>query len=63
MLHFFDLRAHEAQRLAAVMDGAADLYDPGVVEAEEAKAWRMLLSDLSPEQQAIYDELHAAGVL
>jgi hypothetical protein len=63
MNHFFDLRAHEAQRLALVLEAADDLYDPGAIEAREALAWELLLSDLSPEQQAIYDELVAAGVL
>jgi hypothetical protein len=63
MRHFFDLNAHEAQRLAAVLDACGDLYDPARIEADEAEAWRLLLSDLSPAQQAIYDELVAAGVL
>jgi hypothetical protein len=63
MQHFFDLDAHEAQRLAAVLDATGDLYDPSEVEARESLAWELLLSDLSPEQQAMYDELVAAGVL
>jgi hypothetical protein len=63
MLHVFDLTAHETTRLAAVLDALGDGYDPVEVEAGEADARRCLMSNLSPEQAAIRDELIAAGVL
>lgn len=59
----FDLIAHETTRLAAVLDALGDSYDPVEVEAGEAAARRMLMSNLSHEQAAIRDELIAAGVL
>lgn len=59
----FDLTAHETTRLAAVLDALGDSYDPVEVEAGEAAARRMLMSNLSPGQAAIRDELIAAGVL
>ncbi|MBF6209987.1 hypothetical protein IU433_03470 [Nocardia puris] len=58
-----DLTLGEAHRRAAVMQALGDDWDPiAVLEAEE-RAWDMLYSGLDGEQQRVYDELVAAGVL
>lgn len=57
-----DLTAHEGQRLAAVLD-ATPGWDPTAVLADETRAYDLLYSNLNVEQQAVYDELEAAGVL
>jgi Family of unknown function (DUF6400) len=59
----FDLTEHETTRLAAVLDALGDSYDPAEVLAGEAEAWRLLMSDLSPEQQKIRQQLIDAGVI
>jgi len=58
-----DLTAHEGIRLAAVLNALGSLWDPSDVYTSEAEAHRMLYAHLDPEQQAIYDQLVAAGVL
>ncbi len=63
MDYVFDLTAHETTRLAAVLAACADTYDPVEILAGEQEALRLLYTDLSPEQEAIYGQLVAAGVL
>jgi hypothetical protein len=58
-----DLTLDEARRRAAVLEAIGDGWDPVAVLAEEELAWDMLYSDLDADQQRIYDELVAAGVL
>jgi hypothetical protein len=58
-----DLAAHEATRLAAVLDAIGPLWDPADIYAGEAEAHRLLYAHLDPEQQATYDLLIAAGAL
>lgn len=59
----YDLTLDEARRRSAVLEAIADDWDPIAVLAEEEKAHDMLYSGLDVEQQQIYDELVAAGVL
>ena len=59
----FDLTGHEQTRLAAVVDALGDSYDPAEILAGEQAAYAMLYSGLDEQQQAVYDQLHAAGVL
>jgi len=59
----FDLTLDEARRRAAVLQAIGDDWDPVAVLAEEELAYDMLYADLDPDQQRIYDELVAAGVL
>ncbi|OBF34857.1 hypothetical protein A5724_15850 [Mycobacterium sp. ACS1612] len=59
----YDLTLDEGRRRAAVLEAIGDDWDPVAVLAEEEKAYDMLYSDLDDEQQRIYDELVAAGVL
>lgn len=59
----YDLTLDEARRRAAVLEAIGDDWDPIAVMAEEERAWAMLYSDLDDEQQRIYDELVAVGVL
>lgn len=62
--HFaYDLTLDEARRRTAVLEAIGDDWDPIAVLAEEQRAYDMLYSDLDDEQQRIYDELAAAGVL
>ena len=66
MLNFdfaYDLTLDEARRRAAVLEAIGEDWDPIAVLAEEQKAYDMLYSDLDEEQQRVYDELVAAGVL
>ncbi|HEX4250043.1 MAG TPA: DUF6400 family protein [Pseudonocardia sp.] len=64
MLHEFQLDLGDDQeRLALVMEASAGLYDPIAMLEGEREAHRMLYGNLDAEQQAIYDELRAAGVL
>ncbi|WP_377267082.1 DUF6400 family protein [Peterkaempfera sp. SMS 1(5)a] len=58
-----DLTAQEAQRRAAVLEAIGPNWDPVAVMQAEEQAYRMLYSDLDEDQQRIYDELVAAGVL
>jgi hypothetical protein len=59
----YDLTLDEARRRTAVLDAIGDDWDPVLVLAEEEKAYAMLYADLDADQQRIYDELVAAGVL
>lgn len=54
---------HELTRVAAVLKAIGDTWDPAAVYTGETEAYRLLYSGLSAEQQAIYDELAAAGLL
>jgi hypothetical protein len=58
-----DLTLDEARRRAAVLQAIGDDWDPVAVLAEEELAYDMLYADLDAEQQRVYDELVAAGVL
>jgi hypothetical protein len=59
----FDLTLDEARRRAAVLQAIGEDWNPVAVLAEEELAYDMLYADLDPDQQRIYDELVAAGVL
>ncbi len=59
----YDLTLDEARRRSAVLDAIGDDWDPVEVLAQEDRAWAMLYSDLDDDQQRIYDDLVAAGVL
>lgn len=59
----YDLTLDEARRRAAVLEAIGEDWDPVAVLAEEDRAYAMLYSDLDDEQQRIYDDLVAAGVL
>jgi hypothetical protein len=59
----YDLTLDEARRRSAVLEAIGDDWDPIAVLAGEQKAYDMLYSNLDEEQQRIYDELVAAGVL
>jgi hypothetical protein len=59
----YDLTLDEARRRAAVLDAIGDDWDPVAVLAEEELAYDMLYADLDAEQQRVYHELVAAGVL
>lgn len=56
-----DLTGHELTRRAMIAE--AGLIDDLAVAAGEAKAWKMLYSDLDPGQQSIYDMLIDTGIL
>ncbi|MDT0468117.1 MULTISPECIES: DUF6400 family protein [Streptomyces] len=58
-----DLTSHEALRRTHVLAALGPDWDPVAVLRDEDKARDMLYSDLSEEQQRLYDELVAAGVL
>ncbi|MGZ0201627.1 DUF6400 family protein [Streptomyces sp. RM1] len=58
-----DLTAHEMLRRAHVMDAVAPGWDPVEALRDEDAARDLLYSGLDEEQQRIYDELVAAGVL
>lgn len=57
-----DLTGHELMRRALAAE-AIDSAGEVETEADEARAWRMLYSDLDDSQQAIYDMLVERGVL
>jgi len=59
----YDLTLDEARRRAAVVEAIGDDWDPVEVLAQEDRAWAMLYSNLDENQQRIYDDLVAAGVL
>jgi hypothetical protein len=59
----YDLTLDEARRRAAVLEAIGDDWDPVEVLAQEDRAYAMLYSDLDDDQQRIYDDLVAAGVL
>lgn len=59
----YELTLDEARRRAAVLEAIGEDWDPLAVLAEEDRAYAMLYSGLDDEQQRIYDDLVAAGVL
>jgi hypothetical protein len=59
----YDLTLDEVRRRSAVLEAIGDDWDPIRALADEERAWEMLYSDLDDDQQRIYDELVAAGVL
>jgi hypothetical protein len=59
----YDLTLDEGRRRGAVLSAIGDDWDPVAVLAEEEQAYDMLYANLDAEQQRIYDELVAAGVL
>jgi hypothetical protein len=59
----YDLTLDEVRRRGAVLVTIGDDWDPVAVLAEEEEAYDMLYADLDDDQQRIYDELVAAGVL
>jgi hypothetical protein len=58
-----DLTLDEARRRTAILEAIGEDWDPLEVLAEEDRAYAMLYSGLDDEQQRIYDDLVAAGVL
>jgi hypothetical protein len=58
-----DLTSHEMLRRAHVMAALGPDWDPVAALRGEEEATELLYSGLSAEQQRIYDELVAAGVL
>ncbi|MFJ5532961.1 DUF6400 family protein [Streptomyces sp. NPDC093261] len=58
-----DLTSHEALRRTHVLAALGPDWDPVAVLHDEDKARDMLYSHLSEEQQRLYDDLVAAGVL
>jgi hypothetical protein len=62
--HFaLDLGAHEMLRRTHVMEALGPDWDPSVALRGEEEARALLYSGLDAEQQRVYDELVAAGVL
>ena len=59
----YDLTLDEVRRRAAVLEAIGEDWDPLAVLAEEDRAYAMLYSGLDDEQQRMYDDLVAAGVL
>lgn len=59
----YDLTLDEARRRAAMLEAIGDDWDPVEVLAQEDRAYAMLYSNLDDDQQSIYDDLVAAGVL
>ena len=59
----YDLTLDEARRRAAIVEAIGDDWDPVEVLAQEDRAYAMLYSDLDDDQQRIYDDLVAAGML
>jgi Family of unknown function (DUF6400) len=63
MAFAYDLTLDEVRRRTAVLEAIGDDWDPVEVLAEEDRAYAMLYSNLDDDQQRIYDDLVAAGVL
>ena len=59
----YDLTLDEARRRAAVLEAIGDDWDPVEVLAQEDRAYALLYSNLDDDQQRVYDDLVAAGVL
>ncbi|MGE2720704.1 DUF6400 family protein [Mycolicibacterium celeriflavum] len=59
----YDLTLDEGRRRAAVLEAIGDDWDPIAALEQERLAYDMLYSDLDADQQRIYDELVAAGIL
>lgn len=60
---FVDLDRQEVRRRAEVVRALGDDWDPAATLRAEREAYTMLYSGLDPDQQRVYDELVAAGVL
>ncbi|MFD3553397.1 DUF6400 family protein [Streptomyces goshikiensis] len=58
-----DLTAQEALRQAQVLDAIGPDWDPLEVLRGEEAAYDLLYSGLDADQQRLYDDLVAAGVL
>ncbi|MFJ5775262.1 DUF6400 family protein [Streptomyces sp. NPDC093094] len=58
-----DLTAQEMLRRAHVLEALGPDWDPGAALRGEEEAYDLLYSGLDEEQQRLYDELVAAGVL
>jgi hypothetical protein len=58
-----DLSSHETLRRTHVLAALGPDWDPVAALRDEEAAHDLLYSDLSPEQQRVYDELVSAGVL
>ncbi|MDX3802649.1 DUF6400 family protein [Streptomyces sp. AK04-3B] len=58
-----DLSSHEMLRRAHVLDALGPAWDPIAALRGEEAAYELLYSGLSADQQRVYDELVAAGVL
>ncbi|KJY45663.1 DUF6400 family protein [Streptomyces sp. A1547] len=58
-----DLTAQEVLRRAQVMEALGSDWDPIEVLRGEEAAYDLLYSGLDEEQQRVYDDLVAAGVL
>ncbi|MER6563361.1 DUF6400 family protein [Streptomyces sp. NPDC001027] len=58
-----DLSSHEMLRRAHVLDALGPAWDPLAALRGEEAAYELLYSGLSADQQRVYDELVAAGVL
>ncbi|MGW4686430.1 DUF6400 family protein [Streptomyces sp. NPDC004244] len=58
-----DLAAHEMLRRAQILDALGPDWDPVEVMRGEEEAYDLLYSGLDAEQQRVYEDLVAAGVL
>ncbi|MGV9247712.1 DUF6400 family protein [Streptomyces sp. NPDC003710] len=58
-----DLTSHESLRRTHVLAAIGPDWDPVAVLRDEDRARELLYSNLSEEQQRLYDDLVAAGVL
>ncbi|MEU4171078.1 DUF6400 family protein [Streptomyces sp. NPDC026665] len=58
-----DLTAQEVARQAQVLAALGPDWDPMEVMRQEEAAYALLYSGLDEEQQRVYDDLVAAGVL
>ncbi|MFD3696974.1 DUF6400 family protein [Streptomyces sp. NPDC058646] len=58
-----DLTSHEVLRRAQVMAALGPDWDPVGVLRGEDEAYRLLYSGLDEQQQRVYEDLVAAGVL
>lgn len=58
-----DLSSHEMLRRAHVLEALGPDWDPVTALRDEEAAYKLLYSGLSEDQQRVYDELVAAGVL
>ncbi|MFI8287650.1 DUF6400 family protein [Streptomyces sp. NPDC085614] len=58
-----DLTAQEAERQVLVLDAIGPHWDPLEVMNGEEAAYDLLYSGLDADQQRLYDELVASGVL
>lgn len=58
-----DLSSHEMLRRAHVLDALGPAWDPLAALRGEEAAYELLYSGLDADQQRVYDELVAAGVL